>query len=309
MYTMKQFLFFITLTTLLFSACSNNGNLADAYGNFESTDQLVTPEMPGKLLFLNIEEGKTIQKGDTVALVDTTQLYLKKLQLHASIKAIKGKLQDPGPQIELLQKQIEVMNKELKRVESLLAAEAATPKQLDDLQGKIDVLNQQIKSTREQSKIANRALLSQIPPIETQILQLNDQISRCFVINPVEGTVLLKLVEEGEMVAQTRALYKIANLSTMELRAYLSGDQLADIAIGQKVIVEIDQDKDSNKQLEGEISWVSNKAEFTPKTIQTKEERVNLVYAFKVKVNNDEGHLKIGMPGEVYFNNQPENKE
>jgi HlyD family secretion protein len=306
---MKQFLLIITLTLLLFSACSDKGDLADAYGNFESTDQLVTPEMPGKLLFFHIQEGETIEKGDTVALVDTTQLYLKKQQLKASIKAIKGKLQDPGPQIELLQKQIEVMSKELKRVESLLAADAATPKQLDDLQGKIDVLEQQIKTTREQSALANRALLSQIPPIETQILQLNDQIDRCFVINPVDGTVLLKLVEEGEMVAQSRALYKIANLSTMELRAYISGDQLADMAIGQKVIVEIDQDKDSNQQLEGEISWVSDRAEFTPKTIQTKEERVNLVYAIKVKVNNEEGILKIGMPGEVFFNNRSENKE
>lgn len=306
---MKQFTLFITLALLLLSSCSNKGDLADAYGNFESTDQLVTPEMPGKLLIFHVEEGKTLEKGDTVAMVDTTQLYLKKLQLRASIKAIKGKLQDPRPQIELLQKQKEVLNKELKRVQSLLAADAATPKQLDDLQGKIDVLDQQVKTTREQSALANRALLSQIPPLETQILQLDDQISRCYVINPTDGTVLLKLVEEGEMVAQSRALYKIADLSTMELRAYISGDQLADIAIGQKVIVEIDKDEDSNQALEGEISWVSYQAEFTPKTIQTKEERVNLVYAFKVKVNNDEGKLKIGMPGEVYFNNKANSAE
>lgn len=306
---MKKYFILIILATGLLSSCSNNGNQADAYGNFESTDQLVTVEIPGKLLFLNLQEGQTINKGDTIALVDTTQIHLKKLQLKASIQAIRGKLQDVGPQISLLEKQVQVLEKEKKRVVSLLAKEAATQKQLDDLQGKIDVFNQQIQTTIDQNKIANRAILSQIPPLKTQLLQLEDQISRCFVINPTDGTVLLKFVEPGEIVNQARPLYKVANLSSMELRAYISGEQLDNITIGQKVDVEIDKDDDTNQRMEGEVSWISDRAEFTPKTIQTKEERVNLVYAFKVRVNNEAGKFKIGMPGEVHLRLSVENGE
>lgn len=303
---MKSKYFVLLLSLVLLQACSNNNDLADAYGNFESTDQLVTPEIPGKLLFFDIEEGQYLNKGDTVALIDTVQLHLKKQQLKSSIQAIRGKLQDPSPQIALFEKQIQVLEKERKRVASLVAAEAATQKQLDDIQGQLDVLQQQIITTKDQVKQANDALLSQIPPLKVQIEQLEDQLKRCFVLNPRNGTVLLKLAEPGELVNQGRPLYKIADISTMDLRAYVSGDQLPKVKIGATVDVEIDKDDDTNQRLSGVISWISDKAEFTPKTIQTKEERVNLVYAFKVRVDNTNGLLKIGMPGEVHFRtNEP----
>jgi HlyD family secretion protein len=300
---MKTKYLILSLGIVLFSACSNKNDLADAYGNFESTDQLVTAEIPGKLLYFTVEEGQILNEGDTVALIDTVQLFLKKEQLKSSIRAIRGKLQDPGPQTDLLEKQIQVLDKERKRVESLLAADAATQKQLDDIQGKIDILSQQIVTTQEQVAQANDALLSQIPPLKVQIEQLDDQLDRCFVTNPRKGTVLLKLAEPGELVNPARPLYKIADISTMELRAYVSGAQLPQLKIGKSVDVEIDLDKHTNQRLSGEISWIADRAEFTPKTIQTKEERVNLVYAFKVRVDNREGLLKIGMPGEVRFPN------
>jgi HlyD family secretion protein len=299
---MKNFILLLLAGTILVSACNNTDDQADAYGNFESNDQLVTTEIPGRLIFLNIEEGQTLKEGDTIALVDTMQLHLQKQQLKSSIRAIRGKLQHVQPQIDLVKKQIEVLQKEKTRIEGLVKVEAATPQQLDDIQGKIDVAVQQIKTTEEQNKLANAAILSQIPPLESQIVQLDDQISRCFIINPVAGTVLLKLAEPGEIAFQTKPLYKIADISTLYLRAFVSGEQLPAIRIGQKVYVEIDKDEETNQRIEGEVSWISEKAEFTPKTIQTKEERVNLVYAFKTKVDNASGKLKIGMPGEVHFN-------
>ena len=298
---MKRIIVLLISGIFILNACSENGDQADAYGNFESTDQLVMPEMAGKLLWLHAEEGKSLTKGDTVALVDTTQLHLKKKQVLASIRAVRGKLQDATPQVELYSKQIQVLEKERKRVASLLEADAATQKQLDDLQGKIDVLEQQINTTRDQVSLANRSILSQIPPLESQIEQIEEQIDRSYVINPRNGTVLLKLVEAREIVNPARALYKIADVSSMELRAYISGDQLPKLKIGQNVTVAIDQTKRENQKLEGTVSWIAEQAEFTPKTIQTKEERVNLVYAFKVHVDNDTGVLKIGMPGEVHF--------
>ena len=298
---MKNIVIASILMIIFASACDYNNHRADAYGNFEASDQLVSPEISGKILEFTVEEGVQLQKGQQVAIIDTTQFYLKKLQLYASINAIKSQLQDPGPQIDILKKKILVLNKEKDRVISLIKDDAGTQKQLDDIQGQLDILEQQIISTKEQSLIANRAMMGQIAPIESQILQLEDQINRCFVKNPVDGTVLLKFSEADEIASPLKALYKIADLSSLELRAYVNGEQLPNIAIGREVWVEIDRDSKSNERLGGKVSWIAERAEFTPKTIQTKEERVNMVYAFKVKVDNPDGKIKIGMPGEVYF--------
>ena len=303
---MKKLLPILLYFSFFSIACNNNGEEADAFGNFESQDQMVTSETNGKLLFFNVEEGQLIEKGTIIGLIDTTQLHLKKLQLDASIAAIKGKLQDAGPQLRLIDKKIKVLDKEKQRVLSLLKDEAATQKQLDDIQGQLDILNQQKETLADQTTIANRALLSQIAPLKVQIEQVNDQINRCNIVNPITGTVLLKLAEAGDIVSPVKPLYKIADIAEMQLRAYISGDQLPHISIGQKVFIEIDENKDENKRIPGTISWISDRAEFTPKTIQTKEERVNMVYAFKVQADNAEGKLKIGMPGEVHFKNSEE---
>lgn len=306
---MKQWLLLTLIATLFMLSCQRDEDAADAYGNFESDSQLVNAEMQGKILELNIEEGIVLKKGQKVGQLDTTQLHLNKLQVEASIKAIKAKLQDPGPQIRLIEKKMSVMDKEKARVEALIIGEAGTQKQLDDIQGQLDILQQQIETTRDQTNLANRALLGQIAPLKSQILQIEDQIQRAAIYNPIDGRVLLKLSEVDELASPLKALYKIANTSEMYLRAYVSGEQLPYISLGQKVRVEIDLDKDQNQSLEGEVSWISENAEFTPKTIQTKEERVNLVYAVKVRVENSEGKLKIGMPGELHFIKSPQENQ
>ena len=260
----------------------------------------MSAEANGKLLQLDIEEGQTIKKGQLIAIVDTTQLVLQKKQLLARIKAVRSKTQDPNPQIDVLKEQKKSLLREQKRVKALLADNAATPKQLDDINAQIGVMDKRIQAAKRQANLANTGILSEIAPVEAQIKVLEEQINRCYVKNPIEGTVLTKLAEKSEIVGFGRPLYRIANLQTITLRAYISGVQLGDVKLNQKVNVLTDAANGEMKSHEGTISWVAEKSEFTPKTIQTKEERVNLVYAIKIKVKND-GSLKIGMPGEVDF--------
>jgi HlyD family secretion protein len=298
---MKKISIIILSLSLGFIACKDKNNHGDAYGNFESTDQVVSSEVSGKLLNFDINEGMILQAGETIGLIDTVQLYLQKNQILASIQAIRSKQLNIEPQLTLIQKQIDVVLKEKRRVQELIREEAATQKQLDDIQGQLDILQQQIETQKDQNKIANNSILGQIPPLRAQLAQIDDLIRRSNIVNPIKGTVLIKLADQGNMVSPARPLYKIANLDKMELRAYVSGDQLSQISIGQEVQVQIDNDDQTNESLTGTISWIADRAEFTPKTIQTKEERVNLVYAFKVTMDNPEGKLKIGMPGEVHF--------
>ncbi|MFQ5445298.1 MAG: HlyD family secretion protein [Saprospiraceae bacterium] len=292
----------ITVVGLLvfFSACKGKEKTADAYGNFEATETIVSAEASGKLLLIKAEEGTTLKAGELVALVDTTLLHLQKLQLQAKLGAIGKKTQDPNPQIAIYEEQKRNLLRERDRVQNLLAGKAATPKQLDDLNGQIEIVEAQIAAARRQAGTANTGILSEKEPVLAQIRLLEEQIRRCYVYNPVNGTVLTKTAELSELVGLGSPLYKIAALDTLELRAFVSGEQLPALKLGQKVNVQIDQEGGGVRSLPGTVSWISSKAEFTPKTIQTKEERVNLVYAFKVRVAND-GALKIGMPGEVVF--------
>lgn len=294
----KHMLALLLLPLLGMSSCQPETNNADAYGNFEVRELLVFAEANGKILTLNAEEGQTLEAGQLVALIDTLPLHLQKLQLLASIQTVSVKTQDARPQIQVLEEQRANLLREKKRVEALLADKAATPKQLDDINGQIEVVDKQIAATRSQTQTLNRGILGEIGPIREKIKAIDDQISRCYVYNPIAGTVLLKLAEPSEMTAAGKPLYKIADLREMELRAYISGAQLPEIKIGQEVEVRIDQGEENFRSLSGKVSWIASEAEFTPKTIQTKEERVNLVYAIKIKVPND-GSLKIGMPGEV----------
>lgn len=305
MKTFYKALIFIALTSVF--ACKEEAPRSDAYGNFEAVETIVSAEANGKLLFLHVAEGEAQKAGELVALVDTTLLHLQKQQLLASLGTIGKKQQDPNPQIAVLEEQRRNLVRERDRVQRLLADKAATPKQLDDLNGQIEVVDAQIKAARRSAGTVNTGILGEKDPVLAQVKVLNEQIRRCYVRNPVDGTVLTKIAEPSEVVGFGSPLYKIAALDTLELRAYVSGGQLSALKIGQLVNVLVDQSGGGVQALPGTISWISSKAEFTPKTIQTKEERVNLVYAFKVKVANSQGELKIGMPGEVLFSSQPKN--
>lgn len=310
---MKKVLFVAVAASVL-TACNNNGNGHDATGTFEAEETIVSSELPGKLLSFNVEEGMPLQKDSIVGMVDATSIDLQQQQVEASINALNQKTADVNPQVQLLQNQVAVQQSQLDnllhekaRIENLIKSDAATGKQLDDINSQIDVVKKQISVTQQQVKVAqsnvatqNRGILSEADPLKKRVAQLQDQAKRANIINPVAGTVITKYAEAGEITSAGKALYKIADLSELKLRAYVTGVQLPQIKIGQQVKVLIDNGAKKYKEYPGVITWISDKAEFTPKTIQTKEERANLVYAIKVKVKND-GFLKIGMYGEVKF--------
>ncbi|MEZ4853324.1 HlyD family secretion protein [Flavobacterium sp.] len=292
---MKTFIKII-LVSIVLSSCNKNNENADAYGNFETTEVTVSSEANGKIEFLNIEEGNEIKKGQVVALIDTLQLHFNKEQLKASIATVQSKSASVLSQISVLNEQLKTAKIEQNRILNMFNENAATKRQVDEIEGKVNVINKQINSVQTQ----NAPILNEVKSIEVQIAKLEDQIKKSQVINPIDGTVLTKYAEASEITAFGKPLYKIANLNEMELRVYFSETQLPQIKIGQHVKIVIDSN-DSTKSYNGTISWISSQAEFTPKVIQTKEERTNLVYAVKVKVKND-GSLKIGMPAEVWLN-------
>ncbi|MBS1509970.1 MAG: HlyD family efflux transporter periplasmic adaptor subunit [Bacteroidetes bacterium] len=297
---------------LTVTGCSNTENAFDASGTFESDEVIVSSELPGKLVTFNVQEGQLINKDSVVGIVDAKNLSLQEEQVEASIKALNEKTVNAAPSVQLLNNQLAVQQSqkdnllhEKKRIENLIKADAATGKQLDDINAQIDVVDKQIKVTQQQINVQlnntatqNRSILSEADPLKKRAAQIQDQVQRANIINPITGTVITKYAEQGEITASGKALYKIADLSYLNLRAYFSGTQLPQIKLGQTVKVMIDDGAKKYKAYSGVITWVSDKAEFTPKTIQTKEERANLVYAVKIKVKND-GFLKIGMYGEV----------
>ncbi|SFS43023.1 HlyD family secretion protein [Lutibacter maritimus] len=282
---------FITIALI---SCNNN-NKADGYGNFEAVEITVSAENNGKLTLFSVEEGQTITKGEIVGLIDTIPLALKKEQLMVSKNIISSKSSGVLSQISVLNAQLKTAKISQNRIQNLIKENAGTQQQLDDINGKIDVINQQIRSV----EIQNAPVVNELKSIDVQISQLEDQLQKSLITNPINGTVLVKYAEPNEITSFGKPLYKIADVSTMQLKVYISEKQLASIKIGQKVIVKIDSNKDL-KNYEGTISWISSEAEFTPKIIQTKEERVNLVYAVKVNIQND-GSLKIGMPAEMWI--------
>ncbi len=311
--TLKQFLF-LSGTALLYVSCSNKGIKYDASGVFETDEVIVSAEVAGKIISMPIEEGDLIKKDSLTVVIDAGNLALQKEQVQASIDALHEKTADVQPTLQLLQDQLSVQQAQMdnlvmerKRFTNLVKADAATPKQLDDINAQIDMLKRQMDVTRQQMKVQetntgtqNRGVLSEQEPLAKKAEVIADQINRSQVLNPINGTILTKYAHQGEITGAGKALYKIADLSTLILRAYLTGDQLPQVKLRQQVTVYIDKDKGSYKPYKGEITWIADKAEFTPKTIQTKDERANLVYAIKIKVPND-GYLKIGMYGEVQF--------
>ena len=309
---MKLKLNVFVLVSAIFLACNSNAKKFDASGTFETDEVIVSSAQTGKILMFNVQEGDTISHDKIVGSVDAENLTLQKQQVEASIQALGEKTMDPSQQVKLLQDQWAVQKAQLanleyerSRIEKLLKQDAATGKQLDDINAQIDVVKKQLDVTQQQINVQrnnvatqNRSILSEGKPLQKRVEQLNDQLFKANIINPINGTVLTKYAEAGEMTSVGKALYKIADLSIMTLRAYITGDQLSKIKLGQQVKVFVDNGEDKYKEYPGTITWISDKAEFTPKTIQTKDERANLVYAMKVKVKND-GYLKIGMYGEV----------
>jgi len=310
---MKSIYILGTVALLLsFASCKNSDNDFDASGTFETDETVVSSEISGKILSFNVQEGLLIPKDSVVGTVDAKNISLQQEQVEASIKALNEKTANVQPQVQLLQKQLAVQQSQLSnllhekaRIENLVKADAATGKQLDDMNAQIDVARKQLIVTQQQISVQenntatqNRGILSEADPLKKRVAQLQDQVQKSNIINPVTGTVITKYAEPGEITAAGKALYKIADLSSLNLRAYITGVQLPQIKLGQTVKVLIDDGAKKYKEYSGTITWISDKAEFTPKTIQTKEERANLVYAIKIKVNND-GFLKIGMFGEV----------
>src|SRR2546421_6094507 len=306
-------LFALILTSLLIG-CNRSAETFDASGTFEADEVIVSSELNGRLISFKVEEGDSISKGTIIGKIDAENLSLQKQQVEASINALHDKTADARPQVKLLQDQLSVQQSQLAnllhertRIENLLKQDAATGKQLDDINAQIDIVKKQMSVTQQQIDVQknniatqNRSVLSEGKPLQKRVEQLQDQLDRSNIVNPVSGTVITKYAEAGEVTSAGKALYKIADLSYITLRAYVTGTQLPQIKLGQEVKVMIDNGPRKYKEYPGTITWISDKAEFTPKTIQTKEERANLVYAIKIKLKND-GYLKIGMYGEVKF--------
>lgn len=299
---MKSYPIYLLVALFIFS-CNNKNNTFDATGTFEATEVIVSSEASGKLLVFNLEEGQVIGSGEKIGAIDSTQLYLTKLQLRENQKAVLSGKPDIQMQLEAIRKEIENTRAEKARIENLVKGNVASQKQLDDINTKLAVLESRLAAQQSSLKTTTSTLTEQSNAINAQMAMVQDQLKKCTIINPIDGTVLTKYAMQNEMTMPGKALYKIADLSSVILRAYISGNQLSQIKLGQSVKVLVDAPDDGYKEYTGTITWVSDKAEFTPKTIQTKDERANLVYAMKINVKND-GYLKLGMYGEVLFNNQ-----
>lgn len=288
---------YLWIIPLLMISCNGNEATSDAYGNFEAKEVIVSAEAQGKIMAFHVEEGQNLKKGQNLGCIDTISLSIQREQLIAQKQAVASKKANVIAQIGVQEQQKSILETEKNRIEKLYHDNAATNQQYDDIKGKYDVLEKQIVATKTQISSINR----EIEVVDKQVKLVNEQIRKAKIVNPINGTVLEKYLEENEIAIPGKALYKIARLDEIELRVYVSGAQLPNVKIGQKVKVYIDKDVETNQQYEGVIFWISDQAEFTPKIIQTKEERVNMVYAVKVRVKND-GKIKIGMPGEIKFN-------
>ena len=286
------------LAVAIVASCKNTEKKYDASGSFEAQETIISAEAAGTIKEFSVSESQELKSGQPIGYIDSIQLYLKKKQLLASINAVLSKRPDVSTQLGALEEQLLSVEKEKQRMTTLVAANAGTQKQLDDVTAQINVISKQKEALQSTLKITVNGITQETQPLYVQIEQLNDQLGKCRIVNPVNGTVLAKYVEPNEVAAPGKPLYKIADLSEIILRAYISGSQLSQIKLAQQVKVFVDDGAENYKEYAGEITWISDKAEFTPKTIMTKDERSNLVYAIKIKVKND-GFLKLGMYGEV----------
>lgn len=290
----------ILFSAILFYSCNDREPDFDATGTFQTDEIIISASVAGTIEAFNVEEGSRVEQGQLLGWIDSTQLHLRKKQLIAQIDAILSRRPQIATQLASYRVQLENAQRELQRVKNLFEAEAATQKQVDDATAHVAVIRRQMEAHRSSLDISSQALVSETLPLSAQVEQLDDQIRNCRIINPVTGVILQQYAQQHELANPGKPLYKVADLSVLELRAYITGDQLPGIKLGQEVTVMIDNGAGGFKEYQGTISWISSKAEFTPKTIQTKEERADLVYAMNARVKND-GYLKIGMYGEVKF--------
>ncbi|MBI1307184.1 MAG: HlyD family efflux transporter periplasmic adaptor subunit [Bacteroidetes bacterium] len=294
---MNRILIFISSAAVLISSCRKDKTF-DASGVFEAEETIISSEASGKILSLQLDEGMKLKAGNVIGFVDSTQLYLKKLQLEAQLKAVLGRRPDINTQLAAFKEQLATLETEKIRVQNLVNAKAATTKQLDDINAQIEVLKKQIDAQSSSLHLSSESVTNESRPVELQIRQLEDQLAKCRIINPVNGSVLTQYVREQEVVFPGKPLYKIADLSNITLRTFISADQLPNIKLNQKVKVFTDDGKGGYHEDSGIVTWIADQAEFTPKTVQTKDERANMVYAVKIQVKND-GTYKIGMYGAI----------
>lgn len=297
---MKQLALYLTPLFLLGWSCQGGKTEFDATGTFEATEVIVSSATAGRLVQFTLREGDTLALNGVVATVDTTQLHLKKQQLEAQVRAVLSRQPDIPAQLAALQEQIRTAQSEQQRAANLVKAGVAPEKQLDDITNQLAVLEKQMNAQQSVLQQTTGSLYAEVEPLTRQIAQVDDQLMQSRVLNPLAGTVLVKYAEAGEYVAPGKALYKIGDLAHMELRAYITGEQLPMVRLGQQVTVKVDAGGDRYTDHTGKVVWIAEKAEFTPKSIMTREERSNLVYAVRIAVPND-GSLKIGMYGEVVF--------
>ena len=296
-----KLIYLVLLLSIL--SCKEKANNYDASGSFEATETIIAAEATGKILQLNIDEGQQLDSGQLIGFIDSAQLQLTRLQLMQSKKAILSSRPESKTQVEALRTELANAVSDRNRTAKLVEGGVASQKQLDDADAKIATLQSKIAAQESSLQTTTSSITEQGNTVNAQMNEITDQLKKCVIVNPVKGTVLSKDAEQYEMAVLGKPLYKIADISTIILRAYITGDQLQQVKIGQRIKVFTDDGKGGYKEREGVITWINEKSEFTPKTIQTKNERANLVYAMKVNVKND-GYLKIGMYGEVGWNKQ-----
>lgn len=295
---------FITLTTisvsLLMLSCRNGESDFDATGSFEATEVIVSSQANGRILEFNLNEGDQLQEGQVVGFTDSTQLYLQKMSLLSNVRGVRAQQPDISKQTAAVQEQINTLEREKARVQRLLESNAANQKQLDDIESQLEIQNKQLQALTSTLQKSSANISAQSSTLDIQVAQIEDQLEKTRIISPITGTVLNRYATEGELATIGKPLFKVADINNMYLRAYVTNDQLGQIKFNDEVTVRVDDGKGEMKSYSGTISWISSKSEFTPKTIQTKNERANLVYAIKIAVHND-GYIKIGMYGEVKF--------
>lgn len=291
-------LLLIVSFAFILGGCSRNQSKFDASGTFEATEIIVSSETSGRIMEFAVTEGDVLKENQVIGYIDTLQLHYKKRQLESTYKTILSRKPDVNVQIASLEEQIRNLKSEKERFEKLVKSNAGNQKQVDDIDAQILFLEKQITAQKSSLRISTDALDNESETVAMQLKQLEDQIEKSKIYSPINGTVLIKYAEKGEITQAGKALFKIANTEDMIFKAYVTADQFNQLKIGQKVKVFADFSKDESREYEGTITWVSNKSEFTPKTIQTKDERANLVYAVKIAVKNDD-YLKIGMYGQV----------
>jgi HlyD family secretion protein len=289
----------ISILVLLIS-CNQKASDYDATGSFEATEVIVSSQANGRILEFKLNEGVNLQEGQIVGYIDSTQLYLQKMSLLTNAKGVIAQQPDIKAQTAALKDQINILNREKARFENLIAANAANQKQLDDIESQLAVVKSQLSALTSTLQKNSANITAQSSALDIQIAQIDDQLQKTLIASPISGVVLNKYAEEGELATVGTPLFKIAETGVMYLRAYVTNNQLAQIKLNDLVTVSVDDGNGAMKSYSGTISWISDKSEFTPKTIQTKNERSNLVYALKIAVSND-GFLKIGMYGEVKF--------